>query len=460
MTPYLPDRMPEDLEAEKMLLATLAGDFGLGHETDGAHTAMLSCMPEYFVKPQHRLIFESMLRLYHSKQEISIIFVKADMEKYGTFDHAGGFTEISEVFSAMEVADPMPLVAILEDAYKRRILLNISAGIQTKAISGMVPTEDLISAAGQMLSGLSQGSTGAKTEDCAAIVPRLMAGEPFVEPGANSGKLAWLGLPEFDRAIEASAEHVITIAARPGIGKTALAIQTQWMTALNGIPSLLISLEMNRDELHGRVAAWKTGCEYRAFRDGRWNEWATNHLNEHVNTLAMMRYWVHPSGVPWAKAEAAIRESVRQHGTRVVLIDHLLLLQKPNLGKNANDAACWTAISRNIKRLAQELKICFVNLCQLNRAGDGVEPKLSDLKETGGWEEDANAVVLLYPKDPKAQTQIGGIKEVFGKAAKVRSGASGWKRLLEFDGAKSRFKEAKYGASPEPEPVAESLGYL
>jgi replicative DNA helicase len=453
---WVPDKLPEDFESEKALLASIVLAMGTKYETAETHGAILACRPEFFVKPQHRLVFESLLRLYSGKQEISPLFLKNDMEANGTADRAGGFDGIVEIMTAEEAENPMPLVTVLEGLYKRRRLIELSAMLCRDAL-GTQPVDEIISAQSAALTELTQGNSVVKTEAGTAIIERLRAREPFREPGSESGKLAWFGLPEFDKAIEAAAEHVVIVAARPGIGKSAEAVQIQWETAKNGIPSLLISLEMNRDEVHSRYAAWQSGYEQRAFRDGRYTDWVTNDLEAHSETLALMRFWAHPSGVPWPKVEAVIRENVRRHGVRVVQIDHLLLLQKPNFGKNVNDAACWTAISRNIKRLAQELKICFVNLCQLNRAGDGVEPKLSDLKETGGWEEDANAVILLYPKENKAKEQIHAVREVIAKAAKVRSGPSGWKRSLDFYGATSRFREFDYNKAPEPEPEAEMI---
>jgi replicative DNA helicase len=131
-----------------------------------------------------------------------------------------------------------------------------------------------------------------------------------------------------------------------------------------------------------------------------------------------------------------------------VWIDHVLLIAKPSMGRNANDAASWSVLSRGIKRLAQELRICIINLIQLNRQGAEGEPRLQDLKESGAWEEDANAVWMLWPKESMAQDTMAERKGVWVKAAKNRSGPSGWKRELQFHGATNRFLEVEHTTEP------------
>jgi len=439
---YLPSKMPEDLDAEKSMLATLSACANWQAELPEYHEALLMLKPEHFVHPYHRLIFEAMQKLYHGGGEMAPLGVKAALDEMHALEKVGGLVGIGEILMSDQVGNPMVLATRLRDLWRCREATRNGTRLERKAMNCGGDPSEIIAEAIDGLSKLSQDGSRARVQTLEGVIERVRAEEAFCAKGSD--KLARFGLPPFDDAIEASAEHVVVVAARPGLGKSALGIQVQWETALKGVPSLLISLEMNKDEIDSRVAAWFTGYSQRNFRSGYYGPDAHPKLEAMRSQLAMMNVWVHESGVPWGQIEAAIRDAVRAKGVRVVVIDHLLLIAKPDLGKNANDSACWASISRSIKRLAQELKICFVNLCQLNRAGDGVEPKLSDLKETGGWEEDANAVIMLYPKDPKATEDIyAPKKDILAKVAKNRSGSSGWKRELEFYGANSRFIEVE-----------------
>ena len=459
---FVPDRLPEDLEAERALVATLAfpGAYEGRYSSPDTHEALLQCRPEYFVKPQHRLVFEAIRRLYDTGAEINAITIRGDLERAGTFGVFGefGFATLLEMLGGDEVSKPSVLVGILREKYGYRELIKLGWALVDAAKTQAMPLAETVSAHADAINALDRGEGDAPSEAASGYIDRMIAGEAFRPPSEHGGKLAHFGLSAFDGAIEAAPGHVIIVAARPGVGKSALAIQTQWQTAFHGIPSLLISLEMDRGALHKRYAAWQSCHPQGFYKAGAYKPDDIDEAEMSRAEADAMRFSVRPQGTPWAHIEAIIRNEVRRHGVKVVLIDHLLLLQKPNLGKNANDAACWTAISRNVKRLAQTLGICFVNLCQLNRAGEGIEPGMMNMKETGGWEEDADAVILLWPKEAKAMETVSDERAVMAKAAKVRSGPSGWKRELSFNGATCRFIENEVRfervTSDERNPVA------
>lgn len=441
MSDWLPKRLPEDLDAERALLATLAAPNALDPESSfaQAHQAILSLAPEHFIHPAHRAILRAIRTLYAEAEEVNPLTLKAALERHGTLGLVGDYPGLIDLLSSEEVGKPMVLVDRLIDLWRARQVIRYGAEAVRCAASREKGISDLISELSGKLAALSVGRDVARIRSASAMLDRLKSREAFRDPGEAGGKAAWIGLPDLDEEIEASPKHVVIIAARPGIGKSALAIQGLWHTARCGLSSLLISLEMDTHEVEARLAAWLSGEGQRRFRDGTYTDTAVWNLSREELALQKIHTWAHPSGVAWSKVEAVIRDAVRVHGVSCVWIDHVLLLGKPSLGKGVNEAACWTALSRSIKRLAQELQICIVSLCQLNREGEGVEPKLSDLKESGGWEEDANAVVMLWPKDPKANEGRVENKPVFVKVAKNRSGAGFFKRELSFQGATNRF---------------------
>jgi replicative DNA helicase len=452
-------KLPEDLDAERALLATLAapGILDPGSLNAEAQRAALEMRPEYFVHPAHRAVCAAIQALYAEGAEIGLVVLKAKLEQEKRLGYVGGFAGLVEMLSFEEVGRPTVLVDRLLNLWRAREVIQLGIEAQRRGIEEQEPVGELVTDLANRLTTLATGATGLEIWKGTELLDRLMAGQPFRDPN-GSAKLVHFGIPAMDDVLEASASHVITIGARPGVGKSALEIQGVWRTALAGERPFLISLEMDRDEIGARLAAWQTGEPYKTFRQGTWTASSVESMVAESEALERITTWCHPSGVPWAKVEAAIRDAVRIHGCTSAWIDHSLLIAKPIQGKGSTDAACWSALSRGIKRLAQELRICIVVLIQLNRQGAEGEPKLSDLKESGAWEEDANAVWMLWDKNQNAEDTMAETKEIYVKAAKNRSGASGWKRELEFWGALNRFREVEQMTDPVPPPGLGPVG--
>jgi replicative DNA helicase len=444
--------LPEDIEAERSLIATLgaAGALDPGSQYLDAHRAVLGIQPHHLVHPAHRAILGAIQALYGAAADIDPLALKATLERQGTLGKVGGYPSLVEILGGEEVRRPSVLVDRLVDLWRARQVIRLGQDAQQQAQGQGRDVQALISDLQARLTELNAGHASKGIRKASDLVDRVQAREAFRDANEAGGKRVWFGLPAIDESVEAAPRHVVMVAARPGVGKSAMAIQGLWKTASQGHASLLISLEMDEYEVEARLASWKTSEGHRRFRAGTYSDASVFNLSRETETLDRIHHWIHPSNVPWPTVEATIRDAVRLHRVTSVWIDHVLLVQKPNLARGANDAACWTAISRAIKRLAQELGICIVTLCQLNRSGDGGEPKLSDLKETGGWEEDANAVVMLWPKEAKASEGFQESVAVMAKVAKNRSGAGGWKRELEFRGACSQFCELERTTEAAP----------
>jgi len=436
-------RLPEDPESERALLSTLgaAGTLDPGTDNLDAIRAVLAILPEQMAVPAHRSILQAIQALYHAGEPLGSLSIRAKLESLGALGRVGGYSGLVEILGAEEVGMPSRVVARLLDLWRQRQVILLSGKASELAATPTEPIQEVISRLAGLLSILAAGSsTSAKIRKGSAMVDRIVAGEAFRDQDFGE-KLCWFGLEAFDGALECSPGHVVMIGARPGVGKSALAIQAFMTTARNGGRPFLVSLEMDDGEIDSRLASWQSGEGYKAFRSGHWTDVSARSIIGAAEVLDHTSIWCHTSGVPWPTVEAAIRDAVRINGATCVIIDHILLVEKPNLGKGSNDAACWTSLSRSIKKLAGELKICIVPLCQLNRQGAEGEPKLSDFRDSGGWEEDAVAVIMLWQKDANASEEVVETRAIYGKFAKNRSGSSGWKRELAFQGACNRFNE-------------------
>lgn len=438
-------RLPEDVEAERSLLATLAGPGALEGDSAwvmGNQKTLLSLRPDYFIAPQHRPVLEALQDLFRSRIEVHALTLKDWLETEKQLGAVGGFAGLTELLASPEMGRPQVLADILIEKWRLRELAKKGAALLQAAASESGRSLELLQEHHQSLAALQVLDRNPAVASSIEILDRIMAGEPFRVEG-DADRLVWLGLEAFDLALDGEPGHLWVLAARPGVGKTALAVQGAWDTAMRGQSTLVVSLEMEEWELRARIASWKAQVPARDFRKGRWSPQTAAALSDPDTRHALERIktWCHPSGLPWAKLEAAIREAVRAHGVSSVWIDYFTLIGQPShLGRNATDAARWAVLSGWIRDLAKELRIAIVLLSQLNRDGDGEEPKLRDLKETGSLEQDAWAVVMLWPKDRVAKDEQQPTREVFAKLEKNRSGAAGFKRLLQFTGASGRFE--------------------
>jgi replicative DNA helicase len=435
-----PLKLPEDIESERALLATLcaAGTLDPGSENLDAHHAALGVNPEQLVHPAHNAVLAALQALYRDGQPVDSLSLKAKLEAMGTLARVGGYPGLIEILGGEEVGRPSRLVDRLLDLWRQREVMKAGHHAMTEAANAMNPVQDVISTLASRLSALAAGSIGPKIRKASTLVDRIVAGEAFRDLSIGA-KLVWTGLECFDEALECSPGHVVMVGARPGVGKSALAIQIAWVTANHGGRPFLISLEMDDGEVDARLASWQSREGYRVFRDARWSDASAHALMEASPVMDQISVWCHGSQVPWSTVEAAIRDAVRLNGATSVIIDHVLLIQKPELGKGSNDAACWLFLSRSIKKLAGELGICIVPLCQLNRQGAEGEPKLSDFRDSGGWEEDAVAVLMIWQVDAQAAEEMLEVRDLWIKQAKNRSGPSGWKKKVEFRGATNHF---------------------
>jgi replicative DNA helicase len=425
--------LPEDFEAERSIIATLAQEGSLtpGAGSDAAHRAVLLLGPHMFVSPEHQAIFAAIKVIYQRGDVVAPLVIKAEMSQSGTLERLGGWLRLVDILSGEETGRPDRLAEIVISRWQARQVIQISHKA-AQAVQDLETPEAVSSRIQTALAKLFSGGTSEDVRCGTEILGYLHENRPFRDPSRQE-KLVWMGLAAVDQVVEAAPGHVVIIAARPGIGKTALAIQGSIITAgRDGVP-LIVSLEMDHDEVFSRLAARLCDIPASVFRQGTWNAHQGRLLASKADILGKIQIWAHPSGVAWERVETVIRDQVRRNHVSSVWIDYFTLIRKPD-GKS-NDSALWGEVSSSIKRLAQELGICIVLLCQLNREGDAVEPKLSDLRETGQLEQDANAVLMLWPKDLKAMESPVEVKTIFSKLAKNRSGQAGWRVELAFNGA-------------------------
>lgn len=427
--------IPEDPQSERTIVSCVFAGF---RDHDGASSrALFDLEPEAFIVPQCNALWRAMRSLYTRGEPIDPVTIYAQTQRDRTDGLVGGYQGVWEAVSHDEFGHPEPLVRRLRELHDRRMMCRVAAMLDQSARDLVLEPGKVLSDVSTALVAISAGAAEHRRRTGTDLLARLDAGLPFRDPSQGQ-KLFWFPFESWNDAVEAAPGHVIIIGAAAKTGKTALAIDSMVHTSTRGVAVGLISLEMDDDEVEARLAARLTKLNGRTFL----RETFPTHLvgkadREHVKR---MTWWSHPSGVPFSRVESEIREMVRVQGVRSVVIDYFTLIAKPTGSKSASDASLWGALSTQIKRLAQELGIVIVLLCQLNREGAEGEPHKWHLRETGQLEQDANAIVFLW-RDKEA---------VLGKVSENRSGPTVLKRELRFDGATCTFDPNARETDPSP----------
>ena len=422
--------LPEDPEAERSLVSCVWA--GLRDRDGDAARALGEVEPDAFLVPQARSLWAALRGLYGRGEALDPALIHGELKRLKQASALGGYVGVMEALSFNEWGQPEPLVRRLNELHNRRRMVALAGELDRKARDLVVEPAQAIGEVSTGLMALSLGASSERRRSGMDLLERLKVRKPFRDPSQGQ-KLFWFPIEQWNEAVECAPGHVIIVGAAAKTGKTAMVVDSMVCTADQGASVGLVSLEMDHDEVESRIAARMTSYDSRKFLREEWGYHVVETaVTRHAAAFPHLHWWCHPSGVPWARVEAEIREMVRLDGVRAVVIDYFTLIAKPSGGKSASDASLWGALSTAIKRLAQELRICIVLLCQLNREGAEGEPHKWHLRETGQLEQDANAIVFLWKEREDGP--------VFGKVSDNRSGPVVPKKELLFEGSTSTFK--------------------
>lgn len=405
---------------------------GLRDRDGDAARALGEVEPDALLVPQSRAIWTALRGLYARGEAMDPALIHGELKRLKQDGTLGGYAGVMEALSFNEWGNAGPLVRRVNELHSRRRMVALAGELDRKARDLVVEPSQAIGEVSTGLMGLSLGDSTARRRSGLDLLERLKARKPFRDPSQGQ-KLFWFPIDQWNEAVECAPGHVIILGASAKTGKTAFVIDGLVHTADKGGSVGLISLEMDQDEVESRVAARMSGYDSRKFLREEWGSHVVETaMARHMGAFERMHWWCHPSGVAWSRVEAEIREMVRLKGVKAVAIDYFTLIQKPTGQKSSSDATLWGSLSTAIKRLAQELRICIILLCQLNREGAEGEPHKWHLRETGQLEQDGNAICFLWKEREDGP--------VFGKVSDNRSGPVCTKREFLFNGSTNTFK--------------------
>lgn len=386
-----------------------------------------------FYRPAHQLVFDAVSFLHFDGQPVDAVTVGDELKRRGQLRRAGGHTYLHECIGAVAVAANAEHYAriVAEKALRRRLL---EAGTKITALAH-AETGNLESVIAQAQSEVDDVASRRVTEMRSAAD----AIDDVVHEMQNPTRLLSVPWPSMQHVINGLAPGRVTvIGARPGAGKTAMAIGfTLWWMQHHGLSVAFSSLEMSRQEITQRVLSSMSGVPFSAIETGKLTERMRTRFDEASATLRRLPpLWIDDrESVDVAQVRAFARRAKQNSKLGLVVIDYLQLMESAKPGENRNQEVA--RFSRNVKKLARSLDVPVLLLSQLNRGsenrGQESAPRLSDLRDSGAVEQDADVVMLLHKQREDDDRVLVGV----GKNRQgPKSGLS-----LTFDGPRMTFLE-------------------
>jgi replicative DNA helicase len=437
---------PQAVDIEKMVLGALMVD------KDAFSVVSEILHPETFYEPRSQKIYKAIQTLSLNENPVDIMTVVEELKREGTLDDIGGAGYILELSERVASSAHIEYHAkILAQKYLARQLISFASVIETKAFDETVDVDELMQEAEGSLFELSQKNM---RQDYTQIDPVVkQAVEILQKAAANKGGLTGIptGYAKLDDYTSGwQRSDLVIIAGRPAMGKTSFALSLAKNIAVDyDTPIAFFSLEMNNVQLVNRLISNVCEIEGKKILNGQLDDEEWKRLDKNVRKLQAAPIYIDDTpGMSIFELRTKARRLVREKGVQVIMIDYLQLM-------NANGARFGSrqeevsTISRSLKGLAKELDIPVLALSQLNRTVEGREgidgkrPQLSDLRESGAIEQDADMVLFVHrPEYYRIFTDEKG-NDLHGKAqiiiAKHRKGGTG-DVLLNFRGEFTRFE--------------------
>jgi replicative DNA helicase len=434
--------LPNNLEAERSILGAILLD---NHALNAAIEKIRS---EDFFLSQHRQIFERMIQLGEKQQAIDVVTLMDDLSRRGELEAAGGIAYLSQL------ADGLPRVTnvehyariVKEKAVLRSLIFSASA-IQEQALAAGDDADVILDRAESVIFQLAEdrvkvGLIGVK-ELVRDNYERL---EKIFSEGRRITGLT-TGYPGLDNETAGlQPSELIILAARPSMGKTALALNISENVALRlREPVAVFSLEMSKESLLLRLLASEARVDAHKFRTGHMGRDDWGKVTGALTNLADAPLWIDDSASSTVmEIGAKARRLKRDRGLSLLVVDYLQLVVPTHTGRGTNRQEEVSSISRGLKGLAKELKVPVLVLSQLTRAPerDDRKPQLSDLRESGAIEQDADVVLFInrpnfyktdLPEEDRAKAEL--------IIAKQRNGPTGSMNFV-FLARHTRFEEA------------------
>lgn len=444
---------PQALDIEEAVLGALL------LEPNAITEVMDLLIPECFYSESNRKIYGAIYSLAQNHKPVDIFTVSEELKKTGDLEIIGGPYYLSQLSMRIGAAAHLDFHAkILIQKYIQRELISISYDIQKKSFDDSIPVDDLLDNTQQSIFDLADRNMRRETQSVKEVINEAIDDLQSFQERADGLSGVPSGYTGIDRmTLGWQPSDMIIVAARPSVGKTAFVLtMARNMAVEHKVPVAFFSLEMSSKQLVKRLMISETGLSADKIKGGkRLEDYEWQQLNDRLNALSQAPLYIDdtPSlGINEFRSKA--RRLVASAGVKMIIIDYLQLMTGPVELRGMREQEV-SAISRSLKATAKELDVPIIALSQLSRAvetrGGSKTPQLSDLRESGAIEQDADIVMFIHRPDyyglTDDPTQVG-LTEII--IAKHRNGAVG-EVQMRFRSSEVKFVDITDSAIGGPE---------
>ncbi|MEW6446940.1 MAG: replicative DNA helicase [Bacillota bacterium] len=413
---------PQSIDAEQAVLGAIFLDPDVIHQVVG------TVKPEDFYQEPHRLIFETILSLDDEGTPIDIITVTDALRRAGYLERVGGASYV------VALTDVVPSTAHVEH-YARlvaekallRTLIQVATRIRDMGYEAGDDPRKLLSEAERMILELAQDRVISTFSSLKAVIEATLKHIEKVYHAQGEMLALPTGFADLDRILSGLwPQDLIIIAARPSMGKTALALSIAMNVAKKGVPVGFFSLEMSKEQLVQRLLTAEAKIDHKRIRTAHLGDEDWQSLTQAADNIAPLALFIDDTpGLNVREMRARAKRLKAEQGLGLLIIDYLQLMQSTRRTENRQQEIA--DISRSLKALAKELNIPVLALSQLSRAVEQrheKKPVMSDLRESGALEQDADVIMFIYREEYyRPETEKRGIAEII--VAKQRNGPVG-----------------------------------
>ena len=448
---------PQELEFEKSVLGALL------LEKDAYSLISDILTPESFYDPRNQKVYSAISKLHVAQHPVDILTVVEQLRTDGTFDEVGGVAYLSSLTQNIVSSSHIEYHArVIAQKSTARELISYSANVQDKAFDPTQDIDELMQEAEGSLFKLSQKKLKKDYQQIDSVITEAyeMLHKAAERTDGMSGIAS--GFHALDRMTSGwQNSDLVILAARPAMGKTAFALSMAKNIAVDqNIPVALFSLEMSNVQLINRVIVNTCEIKGEKIKSGQLEDYEWAQLDNKIKDLIGKTMFVDDTpSLSVFELRTKARRLVKEHGVKLIMIDYLQLMNASGMSFGSRQEEVST-ISRSLKGLAKELNIPILALSQLNRGVenrpggentlDSKRPQLSDLRESGAIEQDADMVIFIHRPEYYHLYKDENGNDLRGKAviiiAKHRNGAVG-DVLLTFKGQYARFENPNDSAS-------------
>lgn len=436
---------PQAIELEEAVLGAIMV------EKDAVISVLDVIKPDSFYKETHQIIFKAILDLSTRLEPIDLLTVTEELRRRNELDEVGGPVYLAQLTAKVGSAAHLEFHAkILAQKFIQRELIRVSSEIQNRAFDDSIDVDDLLDFSEMELFKVAEGNIKRDTAQINILVKQAL--KNIEEAGKREDGLSGVaaGFTELDRMTSGwQKSDLIIIAARPSMGKTAFVLSmARNMAVEHKTPVAFFSLEMSNIQLVNRLIVSESGIPSEKIRNGKLDPHEWTQLVVKIKDLSDAKIFIDDTpALSIFEFRAKCRRLKAQYDVGVIIIDYLQLMTGPSDSKGNREQEVST-ISRSLKAIAKELNVPIIALSQLNRSvetrGGNKRPQLSDLRESGAIEQDADVVIFIhrpeyygFDQDEEGNSLVG-LAEII--LSKHRNGATG-EIKLRFQKEMARFSD-------------------